>query len=271
MKNMLFFLNCLIFQTILLGQQNCELLKNDSKCYEGCLKMNQEMMHRQGSYESQKLLTDAIELCPSLSNAYFEKSVAFLKRGMFIQWKELMDKAVELNPEHHLSDRAWAQFAFLHNYEETIKDLNRLSKIKETPFIGVGQNGDYDLRLVLALSYKLTDQREKAIEIIENAMTDEDYYIGLYDYLHLGVLYLENNQLEKAIESFEKQIEENELAEVYYYLGKTLLLQENRTEAKTNTDKALELYKSSRKMHSYYYEYTDQIYEQDILELQKMI
>jgi tetratricopeptide (TPR) repeat protein len=271
MKKYIFLLIISLFQAKVNGQLNCELLKDDSKCYKACQLYNQEGMHQQGSYESQKHLSDAIELCPTLSNAYFEKSVAFLKRGKFIQWKELMDKAVELNPEQHLSDRAWAQYAFLHNYEETIKDLNRLTEIKGISFIGVGQNGDYDLRIVLALSYKLTNQKKKAIEIIETAMADKDYYVGLYDNLHLGILYLENNQLEKAIESFQNQIKENELAEVYYYLGKTYLVLKNKTEATLNANKALELYKSNRKMFSRYYQFTDQIYEQDILDLQKLI
>ncbi|AYN67316.1 hypothetical protein D1013_08025 [Euzebyella marina] len=271
MKRYILFFILILFQTIASSQLNCELFKDDSECYKACQHYNQESQHQQGSYASQKHLSEAIDLCPTLSNAYFEKSVAFLKRGKFIQWKELMDKAVELNPEQHLSDRAWAQYAFLHNYEETIKDLNRLMELKGIPFIGVGQNGDYDLRIVLALSYKLTGQKKKAIEIIETAMADKDYYVGLYDNLHLGILYLENNQLERAIKSFENQIKENELAEAYYYLGKTYLALKNKTEATLNIDKALELYKSNRKMFSRYYQFTDQIYEQDIIDLKKLI
>lgn len=271
MKKYTFILFLTSIQTVISGQQNCELLKEDTECYQACLLMNQESLHYQGSYASQKHLSDAIEMCPTLSNAYFEKSVAFLKRGMFIEWKELMDKAIELDPEQHLSYRAWCQFSFLHNYEETIKDLNRLSELKGRPFMGVGQSGDYDLRMVLALSHRFIGQKEKAVEIIETAMADKDYYFGLYDYLHLGVLYLENGQLEKAMESFEKQVTENELAEVYYYIGRTLLLQENGTEAKRNADKALELYRGNRKMHSNYYEYPDQIYEQDIIKLKNSV
>lgn len=269
MKNLILFIGSLLFQSLLFGQQNCELLKEDNECYKACLIMNQESIYNQGSYASQKHLTDAIEMCPTLSNAYFEKSVAFLKRGMFIEWKELMDKAVALNPKEHLSYRAWCQFSFLHNYEETIKDLNELTELTGTSFIGVGQSGEYDLRIVLGLSYNLIGKNKKAIEIIENAMADENYYAGLYDYLHLGVLYLNNNEPQRALESFQNQINENELAEVYFYLGKTYKLLRNEQEAKKTLTKALELYESGRKMHSYYYEFTDQIYEQDILDLLK--
>ena len=271
MERYILFVVFILFQTIVKAQLNCELLNDNSDCYKACQLYNQEGMHQQGSYASQQHLTKAIELCPTLSNAYFEKSVAFLKRGKFIEWKELIDKAVELEPEKHLSYRAWCQFAFLRNYEETIKDLNKLSEIMGTPFIGVGQSGDYDLRIVLALSYKFTNQKEKAIQIIETAMADKDYYVGLYDYLHLGVLYFENNQLKKAVESFEKQIEENELADVYYYLGKALLKLENRADAKLNLDIALQFYKNGRKMHSNYYEFSDQIYMQGITDLQKKL
>lgn len=271
MKRNALLLALIMSYNVIWTQQNCELLKDDSDCYKACQLYNLESMHYQGSYASQKHLRDAIELCPTLSNAYFEKSVAYLKRGLFMEWKQLMDKAVELEPEQHLPYRAWCQFSFLRNYEETIKDLNRLSKIKGASFIGVGQNGDYDLRIVLALSYKLTGQKHKAIKIIETAMGEQDYYVGLYDYLHLGVLYLENGQLNESVESFKKQINENELAEAYFYLAKALLKQKNKPTAKLYAEKALEFYRNNRKMHSYYYEFHDQVYLKDIKELIEII
>jgi len=267
MKKVIIVSGLLLFQSLMLGQQNCEVLNKDSECYQACLKLNEEGNHRQGSYSSQKYLTDAIELCPSLSTAYFEKSVAYLKRGMFIEWKELIDKAVSLNPSEHLSYRAWCQFAFLHNYEETIKDIDSLTNLVGFSSLGTGQSGDYDLRIVLALSYKLIGKKKKSIEIIENLIKDEKYNLGLYDYLHLGVLYLENNQLEKAKICFQNQIEENELSEVYYYLGKTHLLMKNDQKVKKNIEESLKLYKNRKRMHSNYYEYIDQIYEQDIIDL----
>lgn len=270
MKKIL-LLTLLVSFNLLIAQQNCELLKDDPKCYKACQLYNQESEHYQGSYASQKHLSDAIELCPTLSNAYFEKSVAYLKRGLFIQWKQLIDKAVELAPRQHLSYRAWCQFSFLHNYEETIRDLNKLTELEEASFIGVGQSGDYDLRIVLALSYKQTKKNKKAIEIMESTMAKKDYYLGPYDYLHLGVMYLENEQFDKAVKAFKKQIQENELAEVYFYLATTFLKIKNEIEAKVNSEKALELYKNGRKMHSFYYEFHDQIYLKDIQKLMGIV
>jgi len=39
----------------------------------------------------------------------------------------------------------------------------------------------------------------------------------MYDYFHLGVLYLEGRDYRKAIDALALQIEENELADVHFY------------------------------------------------------
>lgn len=256
---------------LIYSQQNCELLKDDEKCYKACLTMNQESFHHQGSYQSQKHLSDAIDLCPTLSNAYFEKSVAFLKRGLFVEWKQLMDIAVELNPEQHLMYRGWCQFFFLRNYDKAKEDLSQLANIKGEKFIGVGQNGEYDLRVVIALCHRYTGNKKKAIKILEETLSKEDYYEGIYDNLHLGVLYMESEVYDKAKEYFIRQLKLNEFAEAYYYLAKTEYLEGNIQKAKENIGKADELYLKNRKMSSYYYEYPDQIYKIDIVNLGKLI
>jgi len=260
-----------LFSVYLFGQPNCELYKNDPLCYKACKETYKADMFSQGSHVSQHYFDSAIKNCPTLAYAYFEKSVSFLKRGYFIEWKKLIDKAIELDPKQYLFYRAWCHFFFLRNYESTIKDLERLKSLHETPFFGVGQNGDYDLRIVLALAYKMTGEKSKAISIIEEAISSEDFVAGLYDYLHLGVLYVEVNQPEKAIKSLQRQILENELAEVHYYLAKAHRQKGEIAKSIVRLKNALSLYEKDRKMHSYYYQYIDQIYRKDILDFQKSI
>lgn len=271
MKKISFLLFLFLYNGCLFGQPNCETMKKDSLCYNACLEVYKADIHGQGSYASQKHFDVAIKNCPTLAYAYFEKSVAYLKRGYFPQWKKLIDKAIELKPKEYLFYRAWCQFTFLHNYEATIIDLNKLSKLYSTPFFGVGQNGDYDLRVVLALSYKMIGEKEKAIEMLEKTFSEKGFFLGIYDYLHLGVLYLETNQLDKAINAFEKQLIENELAEVRFYLGKVYYFQGNSIKGKEELNKALLLYKKGRSMRSNYYEYIDQIYEEEIMKCIKDI
>jgi tetratricopeptide (TPR) repeat protein len=269
-KNIAFL--CIIFISfVAYSQQNCELLKEDENCYKACITMNQESIHHQGSYESQRHLSDAIELCPTLSNAYFEKSVAFLKRGLFLEWKELMDIAVEINPEQHLSYRGWCQFFFLGNYIQASEDLTKLSELKGEKFIGVGQNGEYDLRILIALSHRFNGNTDVAIKMLESIFSEEDYYEGIFDNLHLGVLYMENQELDKALEYFKIQIKINKISEAYYYMAKTQMLLGNISEANENITTAIDLYEKNRKMSSYYYEYPDQIYRIDLTALNDKI
>ena len=46
----------------------------------------------------------------------------------------------------------------------------------------------------------------------------------MYDNLHLGILQYQSGQIEKAIESLEKQKLENDVSENYFYLAQTILL-----------------------------------------------
>lgn len=253
--------------SLILAQPNCEVFKKDSLCYNGCLEIYKADMHPQGSHASQRHFDIAIKDCPTLAYSYFEKSVAFLKRGYFLEWKKLIDKAIELEPKDYLFYRAWCQFFFLRNYDSAKADLETLKELYKTPFFGMGQNGDYDLRVVLALCYRLTGDRVKAIKIIKEAISEKDFVIGQYDYLHLGVMYLESNQPDKAIRALENQKNENDIAEVHFYLGKAYCLQGDSERCKDELNEALHLYDSGRNMHSNYYEYIDQIYREDILNL----
>lgn len=258
------------FSIFLFAQPNCELYKNDPLCYKACMETYKADMFSQGSHVSQHYFDSAIKNCPTLAYAYSEKSVAFLKRGYFIQWKKLIDKAIELDPKQYLFYRAWCQFFFLRNYESTIKDLERLKSLHETPFFGMGQNGDYDLRVVLALAYKMIGERSKAISIIEEAIASDNYYVGLYDYLHLGVLYIEVNQPDNAIKTLEKQLLENDIAEVHFYLAKAYQQKGEIDKSIARLKEALSLYEKDRKMQNYYYQYIDQIYREDILDFKKV-
>lgn len=89
-------------------QPNCNIYKtnNDEPCYQACL-MAVEAEQSQGSRQAQIKFDEAIEQCPKLDYAWVEKSVPYLKAGNFIEWKKLIDKAVEINPSGNLGYRGW--------------------------------------------------------------------------------------------------------------------------------------------------------------------
>ncbi|MDO1444729.1 hypothetical protein Q0590_00630 [Rhodocytophaga aerolata] len=246
-------------------QPNCNVYKmnNDESCYKACI-LATEAEASQGTKRSQLQFDKAIELCPSLDYAYFEKAVPYLKRGDFITWKKLIDKAVELNPKGHLGYRGWCRYQFLRDYRGAILDFERLDSIISYD-IGYSANGDYHLNVAKALCYKAIGDKHRANEIIQNQLTQKDYSPMPYDYLHLGVLKMEIGDLNGGIDCLKKSIEINDyLAEPYYYLGLIYKKQKKSKEYKENMEKAKSYYLKGYKCLDLYTHIMDKIYLADI-------
>jgi tetratricopeptide (TPR) repeat protein len=247
------------------GQPNCSIYKsnNDLPCYEACL-LAMEAERDQGSGVAQRQLDNAIQLCPTLDYAYVEKSVAYLKTGNFVEWKRLIDKAVEINPLGRLGYRGWCRYQFVRDYKGAIIDFERLDSITQFD-IGYSQNGDYHLNIAKALCYKGIGQAKRAIEIIEKQLAEKGYAPLPYDYLHLGVLKMESGDLEEGIMYLKKSISINDyLAEPYYYLGLIYKKQNSAGECRENMEKARSFYLKGHKRFDPYTHPMDKVYLSEI-------
>lgn len=239
------------------SQPNCNLYSND--CYDACL-IATEAGSGQGSKGSQEMFDQAIEVCPGLDYAYFEKAVPYLKRGDFISWKTLIDKAVSLNPTAHLGYRGWCRFQFIRDYQGAIEDFEQLDSLVGYD-IGYSVNGDYHLNTALALCYKQIGKKEKAIQILENHVNKPNYDPWLYEFLHLGVLKLDIGDAESAVEALTRQLEVNDyLAETYYYLALAHKELGHSSEYISNIQKAKEFYLDGKKLTDPYTTHVDKIY-----------
>ena len=254
----------LSFSMASLAQPNCNIYQEDEKCYEACLEAGKAIMHPQGSKESQLHFDKAIALCPTFDYAYHEKAVPYLKRGLFVEWKKLIDKAVDLKPATHLGYRGWCRYQFLRDYKGAIKDIEKLESLA-TYDIGYSANGDYHLIIVKGLCYKALGQKEKAIRIITDQIAREDYETMTFDYLHLGVLYLEMNEPDKALSTLIKQLEVNDyLADTYYYLGLAKLALGEEVPAQEYFQKALSFYQAGKHMQDPYTHHMDRVFKSEI-------
>ncbi len=188
------------------AQPNCNVFKweGDTARYAACELYVQTLHFAQGSYASQIALDSVLKICPTFDEAWRTKSIPYLKRGDFLSWKPLIDKAVELNPKEHLGYRGWCRYQFLRDYAGAIRDLELLDSLKEGD-IGYSVNGDYHLNIAKALCYKALGQKKKAVQLIENQLATVGYSPGLYDFLHLAVLQLELKEPNKALLTLEKQ------------------------------------------------------------------
>ncbi|MDO9512541.1 MAG: hypothetical protein Q7J34_12330 [Bacteroidales bacterium] len=266
MKKMLVSL-LMVFSTYSgIGQGiNCETCKDDSLYYRACLLYTEACEFPQGSDSSQILLDKAIEICPYFSSAYYVRAIPFLKRGEFITWKVLIDKAVQYNPQLYLGYRGGARFMFLRDFLGAIRDIEKADSICAYD-IGFIYNGDYHLQIIRALIYRGLGDNKKAIEIIEKQLKQPDYLPGPFDYLHLGVLYLEFHNYQSAIDCLKKQIEFNDsLAEAYYYLALTYQAMRMGELFSENITKAKDYYLKRKRLpgDGSYMDYVDKVYLSD--------
>lgn len=266
MIKFILFLSIVLFSTALcFAQPNCEAFKyyGDTLKYKACKVAETAHKYYQFSREFQAILDRAIAIDPTFDYAYSEKSVAYLKSGDFLGWKPLIDKAVSLNPRGNLGYRGWCRYQFFRDYQGAIADIERLDSLMDSN-IGFSVNGDYHLNIAKALCYKAIGQKNKAIDIIEQQLKDPQHEPGLFDHLHLGILYLEKQKWDKAIQLFQLQSQHNELAENQYYLGlgyKNLGQVDAQQKA---LQKALDLYDKKRRMFDPYSAHLDKIYRVDI-------
>lgn len=244
---------------------NCNVYKENEKCYMACLEAEKAERHPQGSKESQQHFLKSISLCPEFAYSYFEHGVPFAKRGQMDAWKKLIDKAVELAPEEYLGIRGWYHWIFMNNYEKAIADIERLDELLDRD---IGETGDgfYHLNAMKALCYKGLGNFEKAIEVLEDCIASTEYYQGYYDNLHLGVLYLKVGNHSRALQEFKKQMEFNDVSEAYFYSAMVYQELKDSKKAREYLNMALEKYDAKIGMHNPYRQLMDEIYRLDIEE-----
>lgn len=251
---------------VVIGQPNCNLYDEGTNCHKACLELEKSAMHYSGNEDFQRHLLKSIELCPNFHHAYFELSVNYAKRGLMHEWIKIINKAVQLSPKDHLGWRGWYHWFFMRNYEKAIADIDSLDAILNYD-IGTTGDGLYHLNILKGLCYKGLGDLNQAITLIENTIATDEYYQGSYDYLHLGVLYLNTNQFEKALEAFEIQNSFNEISEAYYYSALVNIQLEDAEKARSYMKLALEKYDAQKSMADPYIQLPDEIYRSDILDV----
>ena len=252
----------LVIYTNLQAQVNCNAIEGED-CKKACEIYNSSGF--QGSRASQENFDTAISLCPNFSDAYMEKSVPYLKRGDFVTWKILIDKAVELDPKAHLGYRGWCKFQFLRDYKGAIADIEALEKIYPTGYLGYSANGDYELHIAKAICYSALGQKEKAISIFENQLAKKDHNVGFYDYYQLGITYFQLGKYDKALENFEKQSKYSDFAENIYFKGRiSKIRNKDYLDLKTL---ALKSYDEGKNMKDGYTHHFNKVYRTQIEEL----
>jgi Flp pilus assembly protein TadD len=246
---------------------NCTLYPAGTPCRQACeLYESPPPEPRQGSAASQQLFDRILTLCPDFAPAWHEKAVPYLKRGDFATWKQLIDEAVRRQPRQYLAYRGWCYFHFLRDYEQAAADLTQVvTEAQGQP--RYNNDGDYDLRTVLALCRRELGDRTGALALLTDCIEagEAQQRVGLYDYLHRGVTRLQAGDYAGAIRDLTReQRQVRQLAETHYYLGVAYQRQGQPALARQQLTLAQTLYAQGHYRHDSYSESVDAIYAGDI-------
>ncbi|MCS3737909.1 tetratricopeptide repeat protein [Mucilaginibacter dorajii] len=248
------------------AQTNCTLYK-DKAHQLACQYYTEAIQYGQGSKKSQQLFIQSLEACATFAPTLHEMSVPYLKRGDFYTWKVLMDEAVKADAIGYLGDRGWCYFKHMDDYENCYADLYRLYKLTGG-HPGYTGDGDYDLRILMAISQREMGNYKLAMRFFNECIADhrKNNTLGLFDYLHRGATLLRMKKYTAALVDFKLEMVKNQkLADVHYYMGLTYLAMHNKGEAYNSFKQARELYIKTGYRHTDpYCEEPDQVYLADI-------
>ncbi len=224
--------------------------------------------HSQGFYLSQTMFDILIFQNANYSDAYFEKSVAFNKRGEYAKGFELLDKAVKLDPKLHLGYRGWMKLRKLRDYENALRDFNKLDSL--TPNFVDSPWGE-DIDFLRGECYYGKKNYKKAIELFNrNIKNQKEDWADIHTFVYLGLCEYELGNYKKAISEFKRGLKQSEnLCEAHFGIAKSYKELGQMDKAKEFLLKAEE--NIAYKRDDVYNEFLNEIYLSEILEFKQQL
>lgn len=201
---------------------------------------------------------------PDYSDAFFERSVPFNKRGEYYTGFYYLNKAVDLEPKKHLGYRGYMKLRFLRDFKGALKDLDRLDsltpKVVDAPW---GENIDF---LRGECHYGLGSYA-KALEYFNLSVEHQGAdWADIQTIVYQGLCNYELGNYANAKASFEDALSQyDKTPEAHLGLGKTLLQMGDTMNARNalNTAKVNIAFKRDDP----YKEFLNEIYLGDIQKL----
>ncbi len=224
--------------------------------------------HMQGTYLSQSVFTILTFQYPDYSEAYFEQSVPFNKRGDFAKGFQILDKAVELEPSLHLGYRGYMKLRFLRDYKSALKDFDQLDKLTpnftDAPW---GENIDF----LRGECYYGNKDYQKAIHCFNRNIKDnKEDWVDINTFVYLGICEYELGNYKKSISEFNRALKQSkDTPEAHFGLAKTYLKLENFKKVKEYILKAEE--SIDYKREDSYKEFLNEVYLSEIIELKQEV
>ena len=185
----------------------------------------------QGVYLSQTVFNVLTFQFPNYSDAYFEQSVPFNKRGEFARGFELLNIAVELDPSLHLGYRGYMKLRFLRDYKNALIDFNRLDSLTSN-FVDAPWGEDIDF--LRGECYFGIKDYSKAIICLERSIENNtEDWVDLNTFVYLGLFEYELGNYEKSVSEHNRALKQSvNTPEAHFGLAQAYLKLNNIDKAK---------------------------------------
>lgn len=220
----------------------------------------------QGSVASMKMLDSILELDPTNAAAWRQISIPYLKRGMPLEWKPLIDKAVQYDPKTWQPMRGYLYLWFYRDYKKAIADFDASDTL--TDYLDYPQGHSVDFWRGIA--YLGLKDHKNSIAYWDKHITKEtedtgEDWVELEAFLYRGIAYYESENLEKALENFDKVIHYfKQSADAKYYKALVLNRKNEKTEALKHIEDAIIDFKAGFYNNRPYVETLRQLYIEDL-------
>lgn len=159
---------------------------------------------------------------PEYSDPFFERSVAFNKRGDYYTGFVYLNQAVNLEPKKHLGYRGYMKLRFLRDFDGALADFDRLDSL--TPNVVDAPWGE-DIDFLRGESHYGNEAYAKALESFNRSISTQGVeWADIQSYVYQGLCHYRMSEFENAKSSFENALAQYEKTpEAHFGLGKTLL------------------------------------------------
>lgn len=264
----------LLTTSLLAGAQpNCQalLLAGDSAAYRACTFLDTALnSHYQYEQRFQEICDEALRICPHFAYAWREKSTPYVKAGNYVLWLRYMNEAVRFDSLGMLPVRASCRGNFFGDYAGAIADIELFEKLYPGT-LAMAHNGTYSLAMVKALSLRQLNRKQEALETAQAFLAAYPQQVGMYDWLHVGMLQLALGDTLQGQKSLEYQLQQTPLAETAYQLARLAVTRQQFALARSYTLQARRLFNGQQKLFDPYHYLSDQLYEIELLALEDQL
>lgn len=116
------------------------------------------------------VLDSAIAACPNNPRLWGDKAMGYMIRGEFVEGMAYLEKAVALDPFIYLGNRAWYRMRYLRDYKGALADLDRLEMVAGHSLVYVTNTHMY---MLMGICQRELSNNEKALELFDKGINEQ--------------------------------------------------------------------------------------------------